>query len=606
MGLNTIADILGKKGESHVSKLLNEELIITEKIDTFRIMFERKNNELIFYKKDNQPITLIERTINDIWESALLEIPTLINDESKLPEGIRFGVAYTPIERPLRLPYTNLPRYILTDMSRIENGKIVESYDYDEITHWAGILCMGRPPIIFKGKLSEEQKKTLISYNTKEYEEDFSTFSQMISKLFGTSYSKESIIEGIVIKSGKNLTQIVSYEFELLDEAYKKINKSRDFYDIVIMSLTEFMNNYKFPTIKSQTSDEKYIEIINDIFIKFYESNRINENLEPTYLKSPQYNEVGKLNTKFINNKIVVDIINTHPIYEALYKVVLSSFRKNKKPYGLLSENMINKFNTYVSLICDITNKNEILEDDDNNTLNESRSNNVTVKTLKRKNPSDIDTMRVISSVQNAFTPQTNNIKYGETRCAVYLTSFCPFTNAQLTNIEQIHNQWNIPVIIAAISNKNNINGKDFHLSDDIVKGQMRSLSNFNKNLIPSFMMLETWNLKEIFEFCRPNYEPLLIITDAGKKAELSLQLFYEEEIMGGKINVLDEFNIGEMENKDLLAASRSIEDGNGSLFIEITPKAIHNFYDSIINTYRTWEGAVIQQFKPIEYLEIK
>lgn len=605
MGLNTIADILGKKGESHVSKLLNEELIITEKIDTFRIMFERKNNELIFYKKDNQPITLIERTINDIWESALLEIPTLINDESKLPEGIRFGVAYTPIERPLRLPYTNLPRYILTDMSRIENGKIVESYDYDEITHWAGILCMGRPPIIFKGKLSEEQKKTLISYNTKEYEEDFSTFSQMISKLFGTSYSKESIIEGIVIKSGKNLTQIVSYEFELLDEAYKKINKSRDFYDIVIMSLTEFMNNYKFPTIKSQTSDEKYIEIINDIFIKFYESNRINENLEPTYLKSPQYNEVGKLNTKFINNKIVVDIINTHPIYEALYKVVLSSFRKNKKPYGLLSENMINKFNTYVSLICDITNKNEILEDDDN-TLNESRSNNVTVKTLKRKNPSDIDTMRVISSVQNAFTPQTNNIKYGETRCAVYLTSFCPFTNAQLTNIEQIHNQWNIPVIIAAISNKNNINGKDFHLSDDIVKGQMRSLSNFNKNLIPSFMMLETWNLKEIFEFCRPNYEPLLIITDAGKKAELSLQLFYEEEIMGGKINVLDEFNIGEMENKDLLAASRSIEDGNGSLFIEITPKAIHNFYDSIINTYRTWEGAVIQQFKPIEYLEIK
>ena len=119
-------------------------------------------------------------------------------------------------------------------------------------------------------------------------------------------------------------------------------------------------------------------------------------------------------------------------------------------------------------------------------------------------------------------------------------------------------------------------------------------------------MMLETWSLREVFEYCRPHYEPLIIFTDKGKKSELSLQLFYEEEVMGGKITTLDEFNIGEMENKDALAAARAVEDGNGTYFMELTPKPVHNFYDSIINEYRNWEGAEIAQFEPIVFPEIE
>jgi len=53
------------------------------------------------------------------------------------------------------------------------------------------------------------------------------------------------------------------------------------------------------------------------------------------------------------------------------------------------------------------------------------------------------------------------------------------------------------------------------------------------------------------------------------------------------------------MENNEAIVAFRTIEDGNGSGFIELTPKPIHNFYDNIINEYRTWEGAIIQQFEP-------
>jgi len=130
MGLNTLATLIQKRGKDYANKSLDKEVIITEKLDVFRIMFEQKDNQLKFYKSDNTEIDIITRTLDNIWESALIEIPTIIGN-TKLPEGIRFGVAYTPVERPLRIPYTNLPRYILTDMSKRKNNKVVEYYDYN-------------------------------------------------------------------------------------------------------------------------------------------------------------------------------------------------------------------------------------------------------------------------------------------------------------------------------------------------------------------------------------------------------------------------------------------------------------------------------------------
>ena len=71
-------------------------------------------------------------------------------------------------------------------------------------------------------------------------------------------------------------------------------------------------------------------------------------------------------------------------------------------------------------------------------------------------------------------------------------------------------------------------------------------------------------------------------------------------------MNSLDEFNVGEIENKDAQQALRAIEDGNGSLFMEVTPEPVHNFYDAIINEYNAWSGRVIPQFEPSKYPEIK
>lgn len=591
--INRLSQVLEKKGPKYVDSLLSENVVITEKIDTFRLIFEKKGDELIFYKKDNTPITLIERVLTDIYEEALLEIP-IITKEAKIPEGYYFGLYYTPVERPLRIPYSKLPKYILTDITkRDENNKVIESLDYDSIKEWAAVLCMGRPPIIFEGKLNAEQKNLLISYDLREYDGEMDTFAEMIHNIFNTSYSKENIIEGVIIKSGDKLSQVISYEFDLLNEAYEKANESRDFYDIIISDLIEFLYDYNIPMLEAESKDQLYLNIICNIFNNYCDKRTVNEGIDEKYLMPPQFGYNGKLNKKLIENAETLEWINKAPIYEALFKVFVSSFRKVKKPYGLLTEAIINRFNSYVQLINGYVNN-----FNDAELLTESRSDNIVINAVKRRSPSDIDNMRVIASIQKAFEPKIKDVNRGSKSCAVYLTTFEPFTNAQMTNIQRIHDMWNCPVIIMGISNEYKVEGKDFHASDDLMKAQMQSIMNYDNALVPGFALLTSWNITEIFEYCRPEFEPMVIITDQGKKAEMTLQLFLEEEIMGGRINVEDKFNIGELENEDRLSAFRAIEDNNYSLFRELTPPPIHNVMEMVFSEYRLWSGQVLKAIK--------
>lgn len=587
--LNTVKNLLGKKGEKYVKEMLDaEHLVITEKIDAYRLIFEKKNDELIFYKKDNTPITLIDRVLSDIYEDALLEIP-IITKDAKIPENLFFGLCYVPCERPIRIPYSKLPKYILTDVIQ-KTGNKSQVYSYDIVKEWAAVLCMGRPPILFEGKLNEEQKKLLVAYDTKQYDGETMTFSKMIEKVFNSSYSKEDIIEGIVIKSKDKLAQIISYEFEILNEAYEKENESRDFYDIVITDLNAFMNDYNIPILEAKTADEMYLNIMCDIFNKYCKVKLLNETIDKKYLTPPKFGYAGNLNKRLVKNDETLKWIEKAPIYEALFKVILSSFRKYKKPFGLLNESLIKNFNSHVYLI-----NSHLSKFSDNKVLNESRSENIVVDAFKKRNPTDVDNMRVIASIQKAFEPKIRDIAKGKKSCGVYITTFEPFTTEQMNNVHRINSTWNVPLILFCVSNQFRVDGKDFHASDEIVKAQMQALMNDNNALIPGFGLLDSWNLTEIFQYCRPEFEPIVIITDKGKKSEMTLQLFFEEEIMGGRISVSDQFNVGELDNEDKLTAFRAIEDNNYSLFLELTPTPIHQIMEKLFAEYRNWSGQVLK-----------
>jgi hypothetical protein len=595
--LNTLAMALKKRGPEYVNQFLSENIIITEKLDTYRILFEKVNGELKFFKKDNTELNLIERVLTNVWEDAIIEL-SIILAEAEIPEGLRFGVAYTPVNKPIRLMYEDLPKYVLTDVTKRHetSNKVLESYDYSEVMHWATEFKLGRPPIIFEGKLSEDQKRKLIDYGSGKYDED-----DKLQNIFENgSYSNADIIEGIIIKNDNQLIQIESYEFGLLNEAYQRVENSRDFYDLTLLRINSFMETYSFPLLEQKDSDEAYLAVVCDIFNKYCKSGNISEDLDPNYLTPPSYGYSGNLNLLLFKNKETIEILEEgDKIHEAIFKIMLSSFRKYKRPLGLLNESDIQRFNAFVYFINEKTHGPNLGEPPslEPQLLNENRSNNIVVGEMQRRIKTDVDNMRVISSVQKAFSPVSPQKIKGKEKCVVYIMDPQPLTTSQLDNIRNISKMWKAPVILSFVQGKRREEGNNFHLSDNLKSAQLESLADDNRELIPAFFSLGSWDIVEVFEFCRPKYEPIAIITDEDKKSELVIQLYFEEEVMGKRLDVERDFNIGEMKNSDQLPAFRAIEDRKYVSFKDLTPSSIWGLFDSMVSEYKKWNGSVPDQF---------
>jgi len=606
--INQFADITKKYDESYLDSFLNEELIITEKLDTYRILFEKQNDKLIFFKKDNTPLNLIERTLTNIWEDAVVELTTILGD-IQIQEGLRFGVAYTPVERPVRIPYSNIPKYILTDVTLRKNNKIIESFDYDEVTSWAATLNIARPPIIFKGLLNEKQKNILKKYGLKKFHElEQDNFADIINELFEKSYSNENIIEGIILQSKKDLYQVISYEFELLNEAYQKETYPRDYYDIILLNISKFLDDYKMPILEGKTSEDLYLSLICDMFNNFCKKNpQIVEGINPDFLTPPSFGYYGDLNLLLINNKKTLELLEKGgKIYEALFKVMLSSLKKHKKEFGLLTNESVSKFNNYVNVIKNVINEEISIQEDNNineSLINEVRSDNVVINSMNKRSYTDLDNMRIIASIQKVFEPSFLHINKGSEKCVVYITECQPFTTSQKNNVIMLYEKYKCPIIIGSLSSKRRLNGKQFHFSDNLIKSQLELIAMFNKETIPAYFLLEKWDLTEIFEYCRPKYEPITLITDVGKKSEFAIQLYFEDEVMNKRINVENEFNIGELENQTKFQAFRSIEDKDFSTFNMYADKSILGLFDNMVTEYKTWSGELINQFKQNEFI---
>jgi hypothetical protein len=600
--LNTLAMVLEKRGPAYLNQLFNNEVTITEKLDTYRIVFENINGQLKFFKKDNTELNLIERVLTNIWEDAIIEL-SIILDGVALPEGLSFGVAYTPVNRPIRLTYEKLPKYVLTDVTKRNPStkKVEESYDYKEVTQWASDLKLGRPPVIFEGKLTEDQKRKLIEYETGDYLES----DDRLQSIFPNgSYSQAEVIEGIIIKSGDQLMQIESYEFHLLNEAFQRVENSRDFYDLTLLRINSFMDRYNYPQLTEGSSDQLYLELVCDIFNNYCEAGNISEDVDPKYLNPPSYGYSGDLNLLLLKNLDTIKILEKgNKIHESVFKIMLSSFRKYKKPHGLLNESHVQKFNTYVYFINEKTKGLELgkipmIELITEGKIDEVESNNIVVKAVGNKIRTDIDNMKIIASVQKAFNPVAPKLIKGKEKCVVYITDPQPFTTAQKENIENLARVWKAPVLIGFVKSTGREDGEKFHLSDDVKRAQLESFADDNQKIVPAFFSISSWDLVEIFKYTRPKYEPIAVITDKDKKSEFSLQLYFEEEVMGGRIGVEKDFNIGEMDNRDKLTAFRAIEDGLFYSFKELTPQPIWGYFDLMVSEYKQWNGSVPNQFE--------
>lgn len=387
-GIKYLADIYEKKGKDFIEKLFSQELSVTENLDGSSFSFERDftGDNISFYKKDQEnPITKVDRILMRYYEKPINYIeslPELV--KSEIPKGWRFGMIYFPNTKPVRIEYERLPKnhLILTHIIvRDEFGEATRtSQDKIELDEWAEKLGIEKAPIIFQGKLNDDQKMSIMDFlstplmdlKTRFKTESFSKYlisilnSEIIKTTLGNDLQGE--IDSLVFKFEEEGEEEVVLA-KIVDPVFYEISRDRkvtrasyfpsDIYSLCLIDIMNFILERDIESFNAEgiEPEERYINFVFSVFKSFiYEEGEryIGADFnKPEYLKSENF----EINKELIVDKDVVKYLDEDEVYCDILQMILNSFRKFKrKPHGFFTEGLIEQFNLLVGEIADYIN----------------------------------------------------------------------------------------------------------------------------------------------------------------------------------------------------------------------------------------------------------
>jgi len=361
--IQTLRDVYKKEGLQFVHKLLDDNVIISEKLNATRFSFEKiKDGKIEFFKKDGK-ITAIERTLNQLFEAPIKyisELPKSVIDS--IPTGYRYGFRFFHSATPINIVYDKVPtnNLVLTDIRESSTEKLVD--DIKILNDISNLLIVEKPPIIWHGKLDEAQKTRIMEYIRTPEEHlirRFKTdsFTRYIISILNPSIKKTTLnndidkpIDSVIFKFiGEEKNEV--FYAKAVDPIIQQINKTneverepQDMYGIILSDIVEFVkingiNSYKLTSIEP---DEKFIELIcllyNDYIKKYgYKFDGV-ELSTLNYTSIPQFD----LNSGFVPNFKTRELIASSVIFKDIFKIMVSAFSKPKrKPFGTMTQMLV-------------------------------------------------------------------------------------------------------------------------------------------------------------------------------------------------------------------------------------------------------------------------
>jgi hypothetical protein len=540
-GISHLYDLYNKKGKEFIDELFNNYVTINEKMDGSAFMFEREpdTGKFTFYKRDQRnPITLIDRTLMKYYEKPIQYIESLpVHVVKEIPRGWRFGLEYFANNAPVEIVYDEIPKnnLILSYVhKRDSSGKIKGTIQEKEsLDTWADLLGVERPPIIFQGYLSAEQKQQIIDFLQTPFEDllqEYKTRS-FVAFIIGVlnpelkktalNFNLEKPIEGIVFRFGDENSEKEPILSKMVDPIFTEMAKTKakkridekpsDFLGLTILDVMNFILENGVESFESngKTEDERYISIMSDVFSKFLDEYAYKykgaDFEEPEYLKKEDF----RLNKSLISDKRVIDYLNQDESFESLFKLILNSFRKIKKRAGgIITTGIIDQFNDVVKSIekkvSVVQPQSEILESElpsfmDFKKLNfpAKKVDYVTSESDDSKEDHFYSYNEFITALETIDTsPKKNSLvvevdesedkKLKEVNLLV--GRFQPFHNGHLKMSKTMKEKNGLPCIIAVIHPGHNKSGKS-PFPQNLVSKYMESISKENPELIEGYFM---------------------------------------------------------------------------------------------------------------------
>ena len=357
--------------EKFIEMISNEEIVIYEDIQGSKLFVNYVNGNWILRPKsiNQNPINLVDLAMQKYYKWAwayLLSLPDQVTD--LLRPNYYFCFEYFPDEQPAHIKYDRIPKNHLILTCICKYGKQY-SYDFDELKTYADLLGVDTLPLIYKGRLGEKQL-TAINYFLHTSHKDLELFFKETSfaeffykllnpfseKSFLKSHGFQNNLEKLIIRFTKSERETT---LEILNPLYQRMilktdSEFSDVYSILLFNFMQWLLTVDLDALEvsGTTRELVYINLISklyNMYIQKYEKNIV----DFVFAVPPFFNnDKFRINQNFIKNQTTLDLINKHAKLEYVFKIILSSFqRERKKGVGIINEVALEHLNTLIRKI---------------------------------------------------------------------------------------------------------------------------------------------------------------------------------------------------------------------------------------------------------------
>ena len=608
-GIKHLSDIFQDKGKSFIEKLFSKELTVTENLDGSTFSFERDftGNNISFYKKDQEnPITKVDRILMSYYEKPINYIDSLPElTKEEIPKGWRFGMTYFPNSKPVRIEYERVPKnhLILTHvLVRDEFGEtenIIQ--DKEELDRWADKLGVERAPIIFQGKLNEDQKLSIMDFLSTplmDLKNRFKTesFSKYLISILNPEIVKTTLgkdlhgeIDSLVFRfddEGKEETILA----KMVDPVFYEISKDRkasrsshfpsDIYSLCLIDVMNFILEKGVESFDAQgiEPEERYINFVFSVFKSFiYDEGERYLGVDfnkPDYLKSDEF----ALNKDLIQDTEVISYLDKDDSYIDILQMILNSFRKFKrKPHGFFTEGLIKQFNQLVEEIASYINAKrkerieeslglpsfvwfkkagsrfnvdyeEETEEIEENLLSDVSDNtDMLLESENADTQAEEDTSEFFSFKDFKKVVSTNKEKKkikilneSNDKVNVIIGKFQPFNNGHLKMCSRVKKENNLPIFLCVVHPGGDPNNK-YPFSEELVKKAIGSLVSENDKMFAGYEIVPSNLLEDAINIVSKKANPASVCIGEKDFENMLLQREWirnKYDLNGGDIEI--------------------------------------------------------------------
>lgn len=536
-GINNLREVYEKRGEEFLSGLLNSYVIINEKVDGAFFGIKKTQDDKFKYFKKSGEITYVDQVLMKYYNPAISHFNNMPEEKrQRIPANFFFGFEYFTKGDSKAVARLELPKngLMLSYIHRLDDsGNILETLQSKvELNKWANYLDVETPPIIFEGRLDDEQKGKILEFvyaNSSELEEKFKTtsftkyiISILCSENEADDFSQkelDTIIFRFYDESDTDavfLAKIVDPIFQQKNSENKKksTNNSQDYIWLIVIDLMNHFEMYDIDQLRDMIHEEgafeeKYIDLINKIykdFIKEYSDKYDGLELEvPEYLKRSEF----ELDLNLVRDPEVVNLIQKNETNSEIYKILLNFFRKIRKrsSAGFFTPEMISQLNLIVQKI-----KNLIMGDAVYEGLFPSFSQFI-------GSPNDHMTLSEVEFAKKSseiVDPKKVNILIG---------TFQPVTMGHIKAAKALKEKNGNKAVFVAL--KGDVQTQKSPFTRLLTERILNKVQQEYSDLIDGIRIIPNGQLDSVIKSIRPEYEPILWGTTERRMKDYAIQLDY-------------------------------------------------------------------------------